>query len=685
MPFPALDWHKVASLVLLSREIDHLEEDHLAPQGKVKYQFSSQGHELAQVLLAQAFNHPHDAAAVYYRSRPFLLACGLTPAEALAADMARAGSPSEGRDVGVVFNLPRRGGPTVLPASGDVGAQYTPAAGWAQAITYRQRVLGEADWQKAISVALGGDGSVAANGFWAALNIATTQRLPILFFIEDNHYGISVPAALQTPGGNIAANLAAFGNLKLLDGDGTDPEEAWRLISTAVGHVRSGEGPCLLRLQVPRLKGHTLIDDQSYKTAEERAAEAAHDPLIRLREYLINRGILSTEDWGLMEQEVCAELASALDTALAFPEPDVREAPTHLFFVGLPPQQGGLRPENAQLSINSTTPEPPRGPRLNLIDTVRRTLESEMARNPRMLVFGEDVGVKGGVHGATLDMQAHFGAERVFDTSLSEEGIIGRAAGLALAGLLPVPEIQFRKYADPAHEQINDLGTLRWRTANKFAAPLVVRIPVGYGKKTGDPWHSVTGEAIYAHTLGWRIAFPSNASDAVGLLRSALRGDDPTFFFEHRALLDTAEARRPYPGDEYCLPFGTAATLLFGDELTVVTWGEMVHRCLAAAGNFSDRVTLLDLRTIIPWDKTTVLESVRRTGKALIVHEDTYTAGFAAEISATLAAEAFSDLDAPILRLATPDIPIPYNVAMMEAVIPDIERIKAKMEELLAF
>jgi 2-oxoisovalerate dehydrogenase E1 component len=376
-----VDWHKVARLVLLSREIDHLEEEQLAPQGKVKYQFSSQGHELAQVLLAQAFTHPPDAAAVYYRSRPFMLACGLTPAEALAADMARAGSPSEGRDVGVVFNLPRRGGPTVLPGSGDVGAQYTPAAGWAQAITYRQRVLGEADWHKAISAALGGDGSVAANGFWAALNIATTQRLPMLIFIEDNHYGISVPAALQTPGGNIAANLAAFGNLKLLDGDGTDPEEAWQLISTAVGHVRSGEGPCLLRLQVPRLKGHTLIDDQSYKTAEERAAEAARDPLIRLREYLINRGILSTEDWGLMEQRMGAELASALETALASPEPDVRQALTHLFFVGLPPQQGGLRPENAQLSINSTTPEP-RGPRLNLIDAVRRTLESEMAPTP---------------------------------------------------------------------------------------------------------------------------------------------------------------------------------------------------------------------------------------------------------------------------------------------------------------
>ncbi len=308
-----------------------------------------------------------------------------------------------------------------------------------------------------------------------------------------------------------------------------------------------------------------------------------------------------------------------------------------------------------------------------------------MKVNPRLLVFGEDVGVKGGVHGATLDMQRKFGADRVFDTSLSEEGIMGRAVGMAIAGLLPVPEIQFRKYADPAHEQISDIGTVRWRTAGKFATPMVVRIPVGYGKKTGDPWHSVSGEAVFAHTLGWRIAFPSNAADAVGLLRTALRGDDPTFFFEHRALLDTAPARRPYPGDDYCLPFGQAATLADGDELTVVTWGETVHRCLEAAEVFSGRVAVIDLRTIIPWDKEWVLNSVRRTGKALIVHEDTITGGFAGEIIATIAGECFADLDAPLERLATPDCPIPYNARLMEYVLPSVETIRAKMQKLLDY
>jgi 2-oxoisovalerate dehydrogenase E1 component len=262
---------------------------------------------------------------------------------------------------------------------------------------------------------------------------------------------------------------------------------------------------------------------------------------------------------------------------------------------------------------------------------------------------------------------------------------MGRSIGMALAGLLPAPEIQFRKYADPAHEQISDAGTLRWRTANAFAAPMVVRIPVGFGKKTGDPWHSVTHEAVYAHTLGWRIAFPSNAEDAVGLLRTALRGDDPTFFFEHRALLDTSEGRRPYPGDDYCLPFGCAAHLAEGDRLTVVTWGALTQRCQAAAASFAGQIDLFDLRTIIPWDQEAVLESVRRTGKLLIVHEDTLTAGFGAEIAAVAAQHAFTWLDAPIARLAVPDVPIPYNPGLMDAILPTVERIHTSMQQLLAY
>lgn len=678
------DWRSVAWTVLLSREIDLLEENELTPQGKVNYQFSAMGHELAQVLLAQCLTHDHDAATAYYRSRPFLLAAGLTASEALAAGMARTNSPSEGRDVGVVFNLPRRSGPTVLPASGDVGAQYTPAAGWAQAITYRRQVLGEGDWEGAIAVAMGGDGSVATNGFWSALNIVTTLQLPYIFLIEDNRYGISVPADLQTPGGDIAANLAAYQNLRIFDGEGTDPCACWELVSAAVEDTRAGNGPCLLHLQVPRLHGHTFIDDQAYKSPEELEAEAQLDPIDRLRSHLIEQQAFTADSWDELVDEVRAHLQEELTTAEAAAEPEPEQAQRDVYFSGHTPEQGGLRPEGASIPLGSVEPQFS-GPRINMVDAIRRTLETEMERNPRMVVFGEDVGVKGGVHGATLDMQTHFGAERVFDTSLSEEGIIGRAAGMALAGLLPVPEIQFRKYADPAHEQISDLGTVRWRTAGKFAAPVVVRIPAGHGKKTGDPWHSVSGEAVYAHLPGWRLAYPSNAADAVGLLRAALRGDDPTFFFEHRALLDTADGRRPYPGDDYCLPFGAAAELLEGDELTLVTWGAMVPRCRSAVADFSGQVTLLDLRTIVPWDQEAVLDSVRRTGKVLVVHEDTQTAGFGGEIIGTIADQAFVYLDAPIRRLTTPDLPIPFNITLMESVLPTVERIRAAAADLLAF
>ncbi|MGD8397925.1 MAG: thiamine pyrophosphate-dependent enzyme, partial [Anaerolineae bacterium] len=441
-----IDWLHVAHLLLASRELDILEVEKLTPAGNVKYQFSAMGHELAQILLALHLTHPHDAATVYYRSRPFMLASGLTPREALAAGMARTGSPSEGRDVGVTFSLPRRTGATALPMSGDVGAQYTPAAGWAQSILYRTRVLGDDAWRGAIAVAQGGEGSVAANGFWAALNMAAVLDLPLLFSIEDNEYGLSVPGDCQTPGGNIAANLACFPNLKTFDGDGADPADAATLIAGAVRHVRDRQGPALLRLRVPRLLGHTYVDDQAYKPPEQMEEEEARDPLPRLRAYLLEEGHLTADEWDEIRDSVRARLKHALALASTNPEPDPAQATRYLFYDGvITPEVGGLRREDALPPPGDPTARPD-GPRINLVDAVRRTLESEMERNVRILVFGEDVGVKGGVHGATRGMQSKFGWERVFDTSLSEEGIVGRALGMALAGLLPVPEIQFRKY-----------------------------------------------------------------------------------------------------------------------------------------------------------------------------------------------------------------------------------------------
>ena len=680
----SFDWHEAARLALVSRLMDELEERELTPQGHVTYQFSARGHELGQLLIAQLLTRPLDAASVYYRSRPFMLGSGLTAEESLASDMARAGGMSAGRDVGVVFNMPRRGRALVLPMAADVASQYTPAAGWAQAIRYRHDQLGETDVAGSIAVVFGGEGSVAGNGFWSALTMATTLRLPLLFVIEDNNYAISVKSWLQTPGSNIAANLASFQHLAICDGDGCDPLVTAGLVESAVAHVRSWDGPALLRLTVPRLSGHSSVDNQAYKSDDERAAEWARDPIAALRSYLVPAQ-MDEDEWDALEKEAAGEVARARDAALAQPQADPAEVTSRVWAAGSPrPAAGGLAAEGIALPPTTDAPNPPDPRRLTMVEAIRRTLDVELSANPRCLVFGEDVGHKGGVHAATLGLQAKHGEARVFDTSLSEEGIIGRAVGMALAGLMPVPEMQFRKYADPATEQLHNIGSLRWRTAGRFAAPLVVRMPGGF-RRIGDPWHSVTDEAAFIHSVGWRVAYPSNAEDAVGLLRAALRGDDPVMFFEHRAMLDAASARRPYPGDDYALPFGHGRIVRPGEALTVVTWGAMVERCEAAAAQVGASIEIIDLRSLVPWDEDLVLTSVRKTSRCLIVHEDFQLVGFGAEIAAVIVEKAFLDLDAPVQRLAAPSVPVPFNTSLMDGMIPRVEQIRSRMEWLLAF
>ncbi|HXV01446.1 MAG TPA: transketolase C-terminal domain-containing protein, partial [Caulobacteraceae bacterium] len=618
-----------------------------------------------------------------YRSRPLLLALGVPIADALGSSMARAGGYSGGRDIGAVFNFPNPDGPSALPMCGGVGAQFTPTAGWAQAIGYHHDVLGDRAYGRAIAVALGGDASVATNGFWSALTMATTLKLPMLFYIEDNGWGISVPGSFQTPGGDIAANLAAFSGLEVMSGDGTDPAAAAGLIGTAVAHVREARAPVLLRLTVPRLEGHSFQDTQAYKSEAAVAAEWARDPLPRLAEHLIPDR-LGRSEWDDIAARAVAAVETARIEAEARAHPDPAGVGRHVFSEpGAAAVMGGLRAAGLSPPAGEATPSPG-GPRINMSAAIARTLAHELSVNPRLLVFGEDVGPKGGVHGVTQGLQAKFGADRVFDTSLSEEGIIGRAVGMALAGLMPVPEIQFRKYADPAAEQINDCGALRWRTANRFAAPMVVRMPVGFFK-CGDPWHSQTNEVQFVHAPGWKVAVPSNAEDAVGLLRAALRGDDPVMFLEHRAMLDAAWARRPWPGDDYVLEFGDAKITEAGDEVSVVCWGAMVERCEAAARQSGRSVDVIDLRTLMPWDREAVLTSVRRTHRCLIVHEDLRTAGFGAEIAAVVADEAFLDLDAPVARLAMPDFPSPHSPALLDAVVPSVAVIAAKIVELAQF
>jgi len=678
---PAVDWRRVAYLTQLSRKLDALEETVLVPERKVLYQFSARGHDMAQILLGLRLTDPHDAICGYYRSRPILLSLGVSPADALTASMARAGGYSDGRDIGAVFNYPNPRGPCALPMCGGVGAQFTPTAGWAQAVTYRQSVLGEADYAHAIGVALGGDGSVATNGFWSALTMAATLELPMLFYIEDNGYGISVPSSLQTPGADIAANLASFKGLRIFAGDGTDPAEASGLIDDAVDHVRAARAPALLRLRVPRLEGHSAQDTQAYKSKDMIAAEWVRDPLPRLRDFLVGNE-LDAGAWQRIEDEAAAAVEEARREAEAKPVSDPAKITTQVFFDGETLQDRGGQWREGYAPPRPRAAPAEDGPRINMVTAIRRTLDHELAVNPRVLLFGEDIGPKGGVHAVTLGLQDKHGAARVFDTSLSEEGIIGRAVGMALAGLVPVPEIQFRKYADPATEQLNDCGTMRWRTNNRFAAPIVVRVAGGFFK-CGDPWHSQTNEVQFVHAPGWKVAVPSNAADAVGLLRGAMRGNDPVIFFEHRAMLDAASARRPYPGDDYVLEFGHARTVREGNDITIVTWGAMVERCEEAAEERS--ATILDLRTLMPWDKEAVLGSVRRTRRCLIVHEDSLSAGFGAEVAATVADHAFLDLDAPVARLTMPDIPSPHNPVLMEAALPSVADIRDKIDALVRF
>ncbi|MCW8891191.1 MAG: thiamine pyrophosphate-dependent enzyme, partial [Sedimenticola sp.] len=487
-------------------------------------------------------------------------------------------------------------------------------------------------------------------------------------------------------GKNIAANLAAFKHLQILDGNGSDPEEASTLIEQALTHLRNDQGPVLLRLQVPRLSGHSAQDTQAYKSAEQIAEEQSRDPLPQLKAFLIDH-LMSESDWDALETEAEQDVSRALERAKSRPLPDSQDILQHIFCEtgddGAPliQCQGGLAPRGTSFPASSLTPEP-ESTRINMVSAIRRTLDYELSTNDHLLVFGEDVAAKGGVHAVTMGLSEKYGVDRVFDTSLSEEGIIGRSIGMAQAGLMPVPEIQFRKYADPAEEQLNDTGTMRWRTKNRFAAPMVVRIAGGFFK-CGDPWHSQCQEVKWAHAIGWQVAMPSNAEDAVGLLRSAMRSNNPTIFFEHRAMLDDAWARRPYPGDSYVIPFGKASRLTSGDSLTIVTWGAMVPRCETAANQYPGRVEVIDLRTISPWDKATVTASVAKTSRCLIVHEDNITAGFGAEIAATLTEAVFFELDAPIKRLAMPDIPSPHSPVLLNAVLPGESQITHAIKELL--
>jgi 2-oxoisovalerate dehydrogenase E1 component len=671
-------WLHLLERALISRAMDDLEvskEYRPNPdkphEGKLKFQFSAKGHEVSQLIAAALLSHPRDGATVYYRSRPLMLGVGLSPFEAFASVMHKAAGVSGGRDIGVVFNHRQPGGVTVLPASGDVGAQFTPAVGWAQAVQYRATELGQTEYAGAIALAHAGDGATSTNGFWSALNIAAPRRLPYVLLIEDNQYALSVPWRYQAAAASVVENLASFRGLDIESVEGGDIPALYTALARGIGRARQG-GAQLVHVRVPRLTGHNWQDPAAYKSAEEKAEDARRDPLARLVTWLQERhGVASARIAGMREEATTfvREQAEAAWEQGGDPGPD--DALTHLF--------APAKPIPAAAPVAAAQ-------RLTMQQAIRQTLEDELAHDPTTLVFGEDVGAFAGVHRVTEGLQTRFGEARVFDTSLNEEGIIGRAVGMSANGLRPIAEIQFRKYADPAHEQITDAGSLRWRTHGRFGGPLVVRIPVGYQLMGGDPWHAVCGEAVFAHLPGWQIAYPSCVPDAVGLLRTAVRGDNPVMFLEHRLLYRLRDANAPYPGPDFQLPFGLARRVREGRHALVITWGEPVYRALEAAGELAREgveIAILDLRTITPWDAEAVFESVRRIGKVLIAHEDTSTCGFGAELAAQISEHAFGDLDGPVMRVTMADTPSPTHKALFDAVMPTTARITAALRDLV--
>ena len=431
-PHEAWNWRDVAYLVQLSRALDTLEETAFAPQRKIFYQFSARGHDMAQILLGLQLTRTDDAVCGYYRSRPILLALGVDPVDALGSSLARSGGYSDGRDIGAVFNYPNARGASALPMCGGVGAQFTPTVGWAQALDYRARVLNEKTCGDAIAVALGGDASVATNGFWSALTIATTLKLPMLFYIEDNGFGISVPSTLQTPGASISANLRGFHDLEIVAGDGTSPAEAAELIERSVRYVRGQRTPLLLHLKVPRLEGHSFQDTQTYKSEAFVKSEWARDPLPKLRDYLVP-ALFDAGEWDRIATTAAETVEKARIAAEARPTADLGRTVKNVFFEGELQEKGGQWNAGYVAPDASDTPSS-EGARINMVTAIRRTLENELAINPRVVVFGEDVGAKGGVHAVTLGLQEKFGQARVFDTSLSEEGIIGQLGRFQVGG-----------------------------------------------------------------------------------------------------------------------------------------------------------------------------------------------------------------------------------------------------------
>ncbi len=638
----------------------------LLKQGKGFFHIGTSGHEAAQLGIALHARKGHDWTSPYYRDMTYCMALGITTREVLLSHFSKADDiTSGGRQMPEHFASPDLR--MFLPSS-SVGAQFLPAVGLAAAA----RRHGE----DAFVYASGGEGSTSQGAFPEALNWAAREKLPVLFHIQDNGYAISVPRDEQTAGASVYKTIQGFENLARCRVDGTDFFRTWAVAKVAVERLRRGDGPVCIVAEVVRLLPHSSSDSHAkYRSEAELAADQEFDPIVRFEQRLLDAGVATTEQLDAIRTDVKDEIDEEAKWAGAQPDPAPETAEHHVFFDG-----------DLGLEYEKTVPA---GEPIVMVDAINHALHEEMARDSRVLVYGEDVaGGKGGVFTVTRNLTAEFGEDRCFNAPLAENSIIGTAAGLAVGGFRPVIEIQFADYIWPGMQQLrNVISSFRYRSNGQFACPVVIRIPVG-GYIHGGPYHSQNIEAIFGHTPGLKIAFPSTAADAKGLLKSAIRGLDPVLFLEHKWLYRQPIARTPEPDADYLLPFGKARKVQEGSDLTIVTYGAMVYKTMDAIRSLEKEgasVEVIDLRTVVPLDMGAVIDSVRKTNRILVVHEDHEFLGLGAEICAQVADRAFEHLDAPTRRVAGLFTPIPFADPLERAVLPDENDVLVAAREILAF
>ena len=671
---------KAYRLMLTSRRIDDREVQ-MKRQNKIFFQISGAGHEAVLVAAGYQLKAGHDWFFPYYRDRALCLTLGMTPKEMLLSAVGAAADPNSGGR-----QMPSHWGHkdlNIVSSSSPTGTQFLQAVGCAEASVYK----GIPDDVTFVS---SGDGTTSQGEFFEALNSACTLKAPVLFVIEDNGYAISVPVEFQTAGGSISRLVGDWPNLYHEECDGCDFVASYETLGRAVEYIRARKGPALVHAKVVRPYSHSLSDDETfYKTPEEREKEAQRDPLLLMEKLLIAQGLATEESLKVLQKSVEDEVRQAADEAEASPQAPIDSIYHHVYSDEVDPRtiEG---PANFQ------------GDPTTVVDLINSCLRDEMGRNSDIRIFGEDVADasrvealehckgKGGVFKVTHGLQSKFGAERVFNSPLAEANIIGRAIGMAVRGLKPVPEIQFFDYIWPAFMQLrNELATMRWRSNGAFKAPMVVRVPIGGYLKGGAPYHSQCGEVLFTHTPGMHVVFPSNAEDAAGLLRTAIRCDDPVLFLEHKHLYRQTYNKGRYPGTDYCIPFGKAKRVREGHHLTVVTYGALVQRSLVAAKEVAQQhgveVEILDLRTLNPYDWDAIATSVKKTSKVIVAHEDCLSWGYGAEIAARISDELFEYLDGPVRRIGSTDTFVAYAPSLEDVQLPQVETLHKAMLELARY